>query len=313
METQEYQTLVQTLMSNHLAASASEAQRMAKEMLGISEKVNNDSKKEQHYMIRGFKPSGEHVSQASGRPDVDMATGLPHSGVQSPIAVEPQMQQEPLQPVTNTSMPDPANMQGSAFIDKNPMQNKIDELRQRAINPEPTNVQVDFQTPNFDRIQAEQTPAFQPETSTYNTTSQSPQNSELTGRSDFASNQSQTISPEEYAANKFGNDSLNNLQSDFLSLKTPQETTNKPLSADWPAQQPQQNVVNNNQNVSNNFESGWNSQVQQPSMEETFQQEATENTTKEIKTEKKESSWTAEEERLKKEVDLTRVFNFSNK
>ena len=330
METQEYQNLVQTLMSNHLAASASEAQRMAKEMLGTSEKVQNDAKKKQHYMISGFKPQSEHVSQATGRPDVDMSTGLPTQSSNSQIAVEPQQQQSPLQPETKTSMPDPAQSQGSAFFNQNPMQNKIDELRERAINPEPVNVQVDFQTPNMDNQQNINNHMDKTSPSQETTDSLSSQNSDQSGQSDIANMQSQNLSPEEYSANKFGNNSLNNLQSDFLSLKTPQqsEPTNN-MSADWPAQQPQQTpelTTANNMpsSVPNQFNTSTTQQetqvqhnkpepVQNNGMVQNFQKEAIEEKTQEIVSEKKESKWTPEEEKLKNEVDLTRVFNFSNK
>ena len=308
METQEYQTLVQTLMSNHLAASASEAQRMAKEMLGISQRVQDDSKKEQHYMISGFKPDTQHVSQASGRPDVDMATGLPRQS-SSQIAVEPQYQQAPLQPETKTSMPGPAQSQGPAFSGSNHMQDKINELRERAINPEPVNVQVEFQTPNMDAQTQYQKPIQQNQ---YNN-SFSPQNSDLrTGQSEFANRNTEQISPEEYSANKFGNESISSLQSDFLSLKTPPKseetiTTNN-LSADWPVQQPPVNNQQAQYTQSNSLPSSAPNEMIQ-----NFQEEAVEEKTQEIVSEKRESKWTPEEERLKDQVDLSRVFNFSNK
>lgn len=48
------QQLAQTLLASKLAASMSEAQRMAKDMLGVEEKVNEDLKREQIYAVKGF-------------------------------------------------------------------------------------------------------------------------------------------------------------------------------------------------------------------------------------------------------------------
>lgn len=315
METQEYQNLVQTLMSNHLAASASEAQRMAKEMLGISKKVHEDSKRKQHYMIKGFKPQSEHVSQASSRPDVDMSTGLPTQSSNSQLAVEPQTQQKPLQPETKTIMSDPAQSQGSAFSNQNHLQDKINELRERAINPEPVNVQVDFQTPNMDDQKNNQHNNEQNTTNNVQekaSNSSFSQNSNLTNQSGIVNTLNQDLTPEEYAASKFGKDSLNNLQSDFLSLKSSQQSeASNNNTSDWSTQQAQQN---SEPSTINNLSSGFPNQFNENNkLAQNFQKEAIEERTQEIVSEEKKSRWTPEEEKLKKDVDLTRVFNFSNK
>ncbi len=342
---QEYQNLVQTLISSKLAASSSEAQRMAKEMLNISDKVLNDSKKEQHYMVSNFKPSEEPVSQASTQPDVDLTTGAPKSyspdesssrlevsnlssnSSNSSFALKSDVQQKPLEQATNASMPDSTVSSSSASLSSNSsdvLNENIENLRRKAINPEPVNVQVDFQTPDFD--------------AKLNSQAQSSNNSGQPGQ----------MTPEDYSAQKLAGSSLNELNNDFLSLKTPpQEQKTEELDSGWPTQQQEPNVTNNDYSQGNFREettknvdaiisnlSGTNnsvdSRVSNKSVSETasqsepvsnenndfiatYQDEASEETTREIKTERKQASWTPEEEKLREQVDLSRVFNFSNK
>ena len=101
-----FDTLVSTLISNHLAASQTEANRMAEEMLGTSKKVNESFQKQRHhYAAKNFSPES--------------------STVRTEATVTKSLDSE-----TKSDL----------------MKQKIQELRERAINPEPVNVQVDFDT-----------------------------------------------------------------------------------------------------------------------------------------------------------------------
>lgn len=62
------QELAQTLLASKLAASPSEAQRMAKEMLGVAEKVHADNNKEHIYAVHGFTGSQKSAAATSFKP-----------------------------------------------------------------------------------------------------------------------------------------------------------------------------------------------------------------------------------------------------
>lgn len=102
-----FDTLVNTLISNHLAASQSEAIRMAEEMLGTSKKINESFQKQRHhYAVKNFSPES-----STKKTETTVTTTL-DSETKSDL-----------------------------------MKQKIQELRERAINPEPVIVQVEFDTP----------------------------------------------------------------------------------------------------------------------------------------------------------------------
>jgi hypothetical protein len=63
----EVQQLAKTLLASKLAASASEAQRMAQDMLGVAEKVHADSKKDHIYAVDGYKPEASAPKPPSTR------------------------------------------------------------------------------------------------------------------------------------------------------------------------------------------------------------------------------------------------------
>lgn len=69
--TQQIQDLAKTLIASKLAASASEAQRMAADMLGVAEKVSADDKKEHIYAVAGYgtrKKNDVASAQQSSQP-----------------------------------------------------------------------------------------------------------------------------------------------------------------------------------------------------------------------------------------------------
>ncbi len=119
MENEQFTTLVNTLLGNNLAASPSEARRMAEEMIGTSKKVQDSFKKENHtYMVSNYKQKED--------------AQVKEQGISAATIIKTE---------ENFSQP--------ARSDEHLQQN-IQELRERAINPQPVHVQVDFQTPDFD-------------------------------------------------------------------------------------------------------------------------------------------------------------------
>lgn len=112
------QTLINTLMQGGLASSEGEARRMAEDMLGTTAKVQNEysNRRDENHMF---------ADQVSAKKESII------------IKEEPTPQVQP-QPQVRTQSQDHA------------MQNKIEELRNAALNPKPVNVQVDFQTPKTD-------------------------------------------------------------------------------------------------------------------------------------------------------------------
>lgn len=97
-----------TLLENGLAASRSEAQRMASSMISTSDKVNEGMRKSaDNYMVSNYKQETK-APQATPAP------------VQAPITGTPKEQ-------------------------------RIQELRQSALNPQPVQVQTEFDTPATQR------------------------------------------------------------------------------------------------------------------------------------------------------------------
>lgn len=120
--------LVNTLMENRLASSLSEAQRMAEEMLSTSKKVTNELKeKAPTYAVKNFGTSNQNRNNEvnnfrdqAKRELSEQDDGLPSTDVEKLASKERVLNE------------------------------KIDEIRDHALNPRPINVQVDFDTPQRD-------------------------------------------------------------------------------------------------------------------------------------------------------------------
>lgn len=205
MDEHGFDTLVQTLVSNHLASSHSEATRMAEEMLGTSKKVNESFQRRHHYAVKNFSPEG-----STSQPEV---TTAPAS----------EKKQEALQ-------------------------SKIQELRQRALNPEPVNVQVEFDTPNDAPSISDSHPtqAKEPLLQKEMRQADSAANSQDTQVEEAAASRqineiktdaqattqatsaaSPSLSPEEYSARQLGGLSLNDTMDAIQQDEVNKETTPK--------------------------------------------------------------------------------------
>ncbi len=358
-----FERLVQTLMSNRLAASATEANRMAQEMLGTSAKVNAGFQKDKFYAVKNFTREKE----------------------------------------TGTSQSSPSRAQSST-TQVSPAEQKIEEFRRSAINPQPVNVQVNFQTPQTDTTEVqtstpEQAPESlsQPEIKEFEPLAEpvavsAPVNDQPTAEEAIVPEaptyqESQTIepvaqpqekvpmTPEEYSAAQMSNGSVST--SDFLSLKqkepaqqesfttdtgkpefssqtiptsspqdfpgekpevqnsdlfnnvpeaepvhtefsnpvnygsTPQEKTRFDAPTPDPIPEPITQSTSNSENTwpdqaNTGNQSNWsNNQVQeeqQPQQEENQMPKPT-----------RRGTWSEEDKKLAEDVDITKLFNYSNK
>lgn len=279
MVSQEYEKLVKTLLDSKLAASSSEAQRMAREMLNISEKVLNDSKKEPHYMVSNFKqtPETKKSEELLGTKKEDSIS----SNLDSSFALKQEVQQEPLEQATNISMSDSTTQSSSAYF---PEENNSTKQNNNIFTSEA-------------------------------------QNHNLQNRDDLVGqSENNKMTPEEYSAQKLAGSSLNDLTDDFLTLKNPpQEKRTEDLDSGWPTQQPFEDSSNSFEEQKEEIKSlnqavdfSQKTSSSDETIINTYQDEVVEEHTREIKTERKPAEWTPEEQKLREQVDLSKVFNFSN-
>lgn len=333
-----FEKLVNTLMSNRLAASTSEAHRMAEEMLGTSKKVHDGFQNNKFYAVNNF--NREKENGASQPPSANLPGAIPQSEApQAPSSsqtIDSQMQSpQPQTPVMS------------------PSEQKIQEFRDSAINPKPVDVQVDFQTPKTDTIttsaqepETQQTPDHnsplpdmapapvnaEPDFPTApEEPSQEYQNPKPT-QPEVNSQPSTEMTPEEYSASQMNN-SPQTTTSDFLSLKEPEEVPTPSTdfaNQEEPAPEPQhtefseptptysENTQTSEQpypqTSSSNIDSSWPEQKQQASPE---QQPLVQNMPSppppepapEAEKPKRQGTWSEADKKLAEDVDLTKIFN----
>lgn len=137
MSDQEIQTLINTLIQGGLASSENEARRMAEDMLGTTAKVQNEynAKKESTNMFaREIQEKKEKEEQR-----------------QRELMQEQERQRLAQQQFQSQQIP---QIKENSHQSES-MQNKIQELRNAALNPKPVDVQINFQTPKTDREKQE--------------------------------------------------------------------------------------------------------------------------------------------------------------
>lgn len=297
MENEQFTTLVNTLLNNNLASSPTEARRMAEEMIGTSQKVQDSFKKEKHtFMVSNYTAREDQLNQELAKQPAE--------------EVWPKLEQEPMQNV-------PASNNES-------MQRSIQELRERAINPQPVHIQVDFQTPQTD-LSSTQLNSGQ-ETAQNNTQLHNNQfNSEQVSAQQPTVNVHipgvATDRPISELLNEatMPNEEANREKDDFLTVREQQDTQPQQTQESTNQQEQQAPAVTQQQTNTASFgglSSGFPEQQQQPPQEQTQelppaqpqQQEASANTPK-----RKEDLWTPEERQLREDCDLSKVFNFSGK
>lgn len=318
MENEQFTTLVNTLLGNNLASSPTQARLMAEEMLGTSQKVQDSYKKEKYsYMVSNYAPKNEA-----------MQTIAEHAGT------VPQAQEE----LSTTTPTDEAKQQEQHSTHHEAIQ----ELRERASNPQPVNVQVDFQTPQYDAREAIAKQATAPTT---RQNEQESTNSQIASDSTPANDlhvtlpgvdTSQTLDTLTGATNTpQAFDAPTREKDDFLSVRTAAESeqtqsTTQPerLHAnaqpqEAPFQQretttPQPTPTPSHQGLATGFPNQQQAQETPTEPAQNNQQQPAEQTAQEAppqqeEPERKKGEWTPEERKLKEDCDLTKVFNFSGK
>lgn len=219
------ETLINTLISNGLASSRSEAQRMAESMLSTSEKVNNSMRRDRdNSMVKDYGEA-RRAKQAS----------------------------------------------------LSPQEQNIEELRAKALDPQPVQVQTGFDTPANDaKIE------------------------ELTTEA------SREISPEFYAAQRMQNLGAQTV-SDLTAEPAPIETVQEPIAESSPILETQEPEAPSDFIIATETSSFMD---QKPQAEVPVSEQVGGEVTQEPE---KRNLMTDEDKKLAEEVDLSRVFNFSNR
>ena len=128
------QQLAQTLLASKLAASQSEAQRMAKEMLGVAEKVHADNDKDHIYAVEGYSKESKARQERASQP---ITLSNPSSSTQS--AAAPNSQPTP-------SPTDAAAFSSPDILTAQPhpnMPQQQDAAQQATTSPSPDSASVD--------------------------------------------------------------------------------------------------------------------------------------------------------------------------
>jgi hypothetical protein len=320
MENEQFTTLVNTLLNNNLASNQTEARRMAEEMIGTSQKVQDSFKKEKHtFMVSNYTARQDQLNEELAKQPTE--------------EVWPKVEQEPMQNV-------PASNNES-------MQRSIQELRERAINPQPVHIQVDFQTPQTD-LNSTQLNSGQ-ETAQTSTQLNSGQETAQTStqlnnnqfNSEQVSAQTSTQIQDRQATTQqptvnvhipgvatdrpisellqeatMPNEEPTREKDDFLTVREQQDAQPQQQEQQAPAfaqQAPQQQQQTNTSSfggLSSGFpeQQAPQQQTQEIPSAQPQQQEASANTPQ-----RKEDLWTPEERQLREDCDLSKVFNFSGK
>ncbi|MCA9478172.1 MAG: hypothetical protein KC535_03440 [Nanoarchaeota archaeon] len=313
----EVETLINTLLENGLAASRSEAQRMAQDMMATSDKVNESMRNQKdNLMVKSYGANRQQAQQPTPQP----------APIQEPQPV-------PQGPISGT-----------------PREQKIEELRRSALNPQLVQVQTDFDTPQNDMrrtdFSAEPSLPSQEATVEVNHSDETPLENNFAEPSEPEKPQ---MTPEDYAArqmNGMGAQTVSDLTSEPVaqpmssslesSFSEPEE---QPISHDFISQAPQEHLEQPLDIPLNPVQEPLEPQLpiqepraalepQIPTFEETrasldtqvpqsqeMPQEAPQQNQEpeQPAPEKKKAQFTPEEEKLAQDVDLSKVFNFSNK
>lgn len=307
MDNQQIQTLISTLMQGGLASSEGEARRMAEDMLGTTAKVQEEysSKKDQNHMFAD-RIQAKEAQKTQETPKI----------------------QEEFQETAKTvqvEAPKQENQEQSLA-----MQNKIQELRNAALNPRPVDIQINFQTPKTDREfidNNKQTiePEFSQEEA--NQAAQTNIQNEMPSVDFQIPGIDNNLTINELAQT---NQQVPTQQDNFFSQQnTAPAQEQKPQTNEFIQQQPEPTHIQQNSQPSG-LESGFPSNNPHPQQQSDFiqfkeepkqeipeqtqeVQTSSQNTENSSSTPQRNPTWTEEEKKLRDEVDLTKLFNFGNK
>lgn len=306
MEDEQFTNLVNTLLNNNLAGSLNEAKRMAHEMLGTCEKVAKGSTiKEDNYAVTNFEKKRENRIVEN---------------IQQTSSYDQQIKEQQMQNGRIPPQLTPEN--GYRHVATNEIVETNNQINEQPIKQ---NTQV-FTSETFNNSESEI------EIPTANT---------------------KETSPEEYSAKKFGDfstmpsmpqsDALKELEGINLmeasNLKQEEmepniiieHSTNERRTTEPVFEPKQENVMQSTPSFNSGFpDEEQNTTTQQESdfifQGETIEpqkqeEEHLEEVTREMPpptdfaetNKRKQAQWTEEEKKLKEDVDLSKVFNFSNK
>ncbi len=296
MENEQFTTLVNTLLSNNLASSQTEARKMAEEMIDTSAKVQDSFKKENHtYMVSNFSQKEDHQVR--------------EQQAEQNVASEQEMPQLRPEPSSNSES----------------MQQNIQELRERAINSQPVDVQVNFQTPQYDARRELATGAIQDAPPQQTSTEDLAKNLEVNIP---GVDTSQTLNNLNGASHTPQADCASTREKDdFLTVRLEASSEQTPISSPEDSLQAEAQPVQNepveepsHQAPTSSFgglETGFPTQAatepapSNPAPQQAAEPETQANVPQTNTPERKKDLWTPEEKQLVKDCDLSKVFNFS--
>ena len=333
MVDQQIQTLINTLLQGGLAASENEARRMAEDMLGTTAKVQDEytAKKDSIHMFADKVAEKRRVQEEKQQQEEDrIAKEQAQAQEEQRLQEMRQQTQQTIRQTTNTTS----------------MNNKIEELRNAALNPKPVDIQVDFQTPKRDneRNIASQSPQVQNVNQTPSAQTIEPEFSKEEVRNATETTQNTSNLNVDFKIPGIDNNlTINELagqnepkpQSNFFNQESSQPPV-QPVNVQQPEPQPRtpEPVQNSSQGLESGFPSNPKPQQQAQSQETSSfqnsdfiqmkeepqvnqpQQQAPEQPVQQVpetETPKRNATWTEEEKKLKEEVDLSKIFNFGNR